>query len=250
MGRQTEKPPEGYLTDSQAAQALGISLTRVRRLRAKRELPIWRSPENGAVWVEEIALRDALMEEEEVEGATTKHELRTLVGESLYRARRAEKELERLHSFLGLDAPRLPTSEVEIQGLLEEARRLIQRVPCVVPTEELFAWARRFMAMNEYFLSLVAHCTGQPEPWKVFLQLSTKLLWEIPEGELKKSYELMNAWAGLQAGQKNLRQAAYIYEVSEYGKARTEKVFPELCQREVDALFDTYLGIYKTPVLS
>ncbi len=246
MGRQTSSDiPAGYIRETTAATDLHISLPRLRDFRRRGLVKSHRAAK-GEVWVREEdvhSLRDSVDELGRFSGGRDLHEL-VLV--SLFRSRRVEAELERVQSLLGLDGPRLPTEKDEIVLLHEEATQLIRQAPLKLPDEEVFAWARRLFAMNEYYFSLVERHTGHKEPWRVYLILSTKLLWEIPQEELAKSYAKANVWACVMSAQKSLRHAAYFYEVERRGKETTRETLPELIETELDRLFDTYLGIYRT----
>lgn len=154
--------------------------------------------------------------------------------EAVERALRAEhlstalmERVGSLERLLGLDVPALKATPEEVLALVREAQSLLEKEEKTVFQEEVvFTWARRFLAMTEAYLTQVAVITGDTTSWAVFTRLGHRLSLHLTETAPNRyTRDLLQGY--LEAGRRNLRQAAYYNARDEYGADVATKLFPE-----------------------
>lgn len=125
-------------------------------------------------------------------------------------AKANERRLDELFKILGLKRIVLETTTTEVVSLYEKAQLALdtERMPTIGELEE---WAGIFYAIDESYLRLVQQCTASEEPWKLYLDLSTKYANGRKYEYFDAVPELRAAYDQLEAARRHLRVVAYMF---------------------------------------
>ena len=229
--------PEGYVGRHEAARMLGTVVDVVSRAVRKGELlPHYFKGRPGHFFKKDDIQAYQLARER----PRTDHprHATTLALQALAAARRNEDRLEKLYDHLGVDVIPLQRTEDAVLELYRSAS-----APITVADAHDKAWIRSwgdaFFGMDETYLQLVEHLTGDRTPWEVFLRRGQLLdEWLKKEGDVP----LVPAHRFLVSGLSHLRHVSYL-EVRRRGSAIAAGVTFDGRRTAVDEL---YALLYQT----
>lgn len=205
--RQGRSPSEDLVSLPTAARMLRVTARTVHAMCRQGLLdPIYKEGRSLKYFpVQEIAALAELRQQKMDLPAVATIAMRAFVT-----AKANERRLDELFRILGLKRKVLETTATEVASVYEQAIKAtdIDRMPTI---HELEDWAGTFYAIDEAYLRLVAQCTASEEPWKVFLDLATKLAnnrkWEY----FNAVPELRAAYDQLEAARRHLRIVSYMF---------------------------------------
>lgn len=204
-----------YLTVSETAEVLGVSASMVhvfdRRRLLESHYPDGRKAGKRFVADDVYALAELRAEHK----GDFMRRLPQIALKAAVTSRRVEKRLNELLEFLGLNDVVLSVEPGDVIELHRSVEALPRR-PRLEDEAEILAWAKKILAINEEYLDLIKMSTGDPYPWKPYLELG-RVLSAIAKGRTKSFIEHARA---------NLRNVAYFYERSYRGPREAEKMFP------------------------
>ena len=154
-------------------------------------------------------------------GSTDMNQVKGLALMALSAARRAEQRLDEVFAHLGLGITPLQRDADAVRKLYEEAKK----TPTLSELKDphfLRYIGGTFFAMDEVYLELVEHVTGDDEPWKVFMDFGnrvTRLLLDEEEPAV------FLAGKFFQAGRSHLRHVSYLQCRRMKGRRVAEVVF-------------------------
>lgn len=209
------------ITSEEAAEILGVdksSVTRMTRdglLRAK------------------LAGNANMYDPSEVHQLKTIRETNLSLAEVAARAARAEmaayrleRQVTQLLSVIGADIPSLdvtPEAVVSLHLRVQDAVQLTG-VPSV---DDVMSWAQTFQALSEEYFHVVADQFHTDEPWAPYLELSSKLIRDIPHVKLRNDLELNIAYNYLEMARRTMRQTMFFYVRTTSNKRIAYRLFPE-----------------------
>jgi len=147
-------------------------------------------------------------------------------------ARRAEDRVSYLMSMMGLEAPILPRDRSSVESLRSELEKEID-VGDVKKPEFLKNWGGIFFSIDEVYLELMAHVTGDPEPWRPFHNFGVKILRAIIYADDLNVYR---ASAYFRAARDHLNYVCYLHCRQMYGR----KIANTLFTRKTPAVDEIY----------
>ena len=212
-----------YLTLGETAKELKVSMNAVSRLSRLGVL----TPKNSTA-----GRRSLLFKLEDVENVKGLHgksielaEVAMLAKQASLSSKATERAVQRLMSVLGIDIPILFLDEASARDLLRRAQNEMS-FPGTQDVKNIMDWARTFYAMGEEHFQQLEMFTDDPEPWKLFTELAKKMCTSISTLALVDK-EMEMAYGYLNMARRSMRDAAYFYIRSKYGKARSDKTFPD-----------------------
>ena len=135
-------------------------------------------------------------------------QVKSLALQALSAARRTEQRLTDFAARLGLDIPPLPRHDSYVQELYDSADQ--QQVHPNIVTEVwwLRFWSDTFFGIDEVYLGLVAHVTGDKEPWRRFFDFSSYVirLMYLQRGAVPTHPKRV-----FEASREHLRYVGYMY---------------------------------------
>lgn len=140
-----------------------------------------------------------------------------MVMRALVASRRAEKKVDDLMFYLGFNEEALGTEKTEVVAFFIRAEESLKE-PKIHGPEDVRRWARKIQAITEEYLELVHAYTGEPEPWKVFLDLARQLASISEPGSPERVF--------MDHARANLRNVAYFYLRTYKGPRQADKAFP------------------------
>lgn len=206
--------PLALLTAAEAAAQLHITTTRLHALSRQRIIdPHY----HGAQHLFHPDDVQALAELLEAENALAPQHLSQMALRAAVSAKVTAARLEELMDYLGLTVEPLGLLPEDVIGLFYESQDLLQTG--VLPSEEeTMRWARRLVAITEEYLELVHAYTGEPDPWRPYMDLG-KLLSGGAWSPKTRAY--------LTHARTNLRHVAYFYERGQHGARVAGRRFPD-----------------------
>lgn len=215
---------EGTVTRQEAAEILEVSASMVSHLTREgilRPKMVDGQSYGGRVYydAEEVsALKEAR------ERKQTLPAVADTAAQAWAAARIAQRRIEVLEKLLGLKVPSLPDDAESIQALHLQAEDDIKRV--INGADRVNFWADKFFAICESYLHRVSDVMGTDEPWKVYLELSTRLksLQDLDSSE-SDPFEQM-AYKRLHTSVERLRRSIFIYCLQRWGKQKAFSFFP------------------------
>lgn len=219
------QPPQGLLHITEAAQLLGLT-TRTLSNYAKRGIliPVTLAP-RGPMYFQQtsISALAALLNE----GADMSN-IAAIAMQAYVSSRATAKALEELHEYLGLRRTALEVTEEGVLSVYARAQAGVEDTSPLPPdVATLREWAAVFFAIDESYLQLVRRLTGSEEPWKVFVDLSVKLLNTKQMASLLEHPELKSALTYLRAASGNLRNVSYFSCRQLHGHSVAEEIFSD-----------------------
>jgi len=168
---------------------------------------------------EVVALLEVLREGRDLPAVTT------MAMRAFIRAEICEKKLNDLLSFLGFTSIPLETSARGVLELYERAKGFHDLDAGLSDAGQVFHFAKELLAMTEEYLRLVAHHTGDGEPYAVYLKACAKIAELAPAPRLLYDHELAAAYGYVASARRHVRSLAYFYVRSEYGRDVADKSF-------------------------
>ena len=137
-------------------------------------------------------------------------------------ARRTQGHLDRLCAALMLEQPRGPLSVEELRALWVHVNRDLRRRRRF-SLEEIEAWTKRFMSIDEAVFHGLRRHTENEQPWLPFIRLGLRIMEEqsIERMNISTKYVLQ----AFDYARRNLRNAAFTYSAETQGMYRTRKAF-------------------------
>jgi len=215
MGRQL---PPGYLTRHEVAKELNITLNTVDALSRQGALaPKLLKGIRGRVF-----RRDEVREARaKLEGRTDLHTLKAQVLAALSTARRCEERLSEVYDRLGFDIDPLDRTESAVLSLYRE----VQHEPALSDVR-FPGWLRRwrgvFFSIDEHYLELVEHLTGNKEPWAPYLRFANAVARLIHE---EQEDALTFAARPFFSSLEHLTHVSYMYCRHRHGVSIANVVF-------------------------
>lgn len=210
-----------YVTPLEASELLGVTVAQVHTLNRNGLLeahyPEGRRPKGlaGKKFLREDVLTLAELREQSKGALLLK--LPQLALRAIVSSKRVERRLDEITRYLGLNDRVLGTEKDDVLGLFLRAENFL-RNPKVRSEEEALDWAKNLLAMTEEYLELTEAHSGQPEPWRVFLELAKTLSQECSPGTAARMY--------LDHARSNLRRVSYFHLRSAKGSKEADRVFP------------------------
>lgn len=139
-------------------------------------------------------------------------------------SRSLERSVRRISAAIGADVP-LPdlsrgavlSTYLKVEDALKEHR--------FREVNEVTEWSRLFLSAGEEYFEAVEQHTGDPEPWKKYLDLAAKIRKEAPVSIADA--EMTVAYNYFAMASRFMRQAAYFYVRNRHGLPTANKLFPE-----------------------
>jgi hypothetical protein len=202
MSEKIQGSAGGYLTVPEAAKLLGVKSAQVLHLQKQRYLdPHYPNGRKGGMhFLEEDVITLAELRNETRESMTQK--LPRLAMRAIVTSRRTERQLEQLLHYLGLDAPPLPADREGILVLHHKLNSWIELGAKPDPKKAL-ELARCLLALTEEYLEAAVAATGDPEAWKLYIELGGELSKRLDERDALRLY--------VEHARRNVRSAAYFY---------------------------------------
>lgn len=206
-----------YMTKAEAAEALGVSPSMVDVFDRKQLLAAHYP--DGVKTGKKFLAEDVFVLAElraEFQGDFLRR-LPQIAMRAAAAARRTEKKLDEVMTFLGLNDTVLSLETEAVVTLHLRAEKMLREAGSATETE-VFDWARKLVAMNEEYFELVQlHC-GDPEPWRPYLDLAKALAKRASPGTKARVF--------LEHGRANVRNAAYFFERGARGAREANRRFP------------------------
>jgi hypothetical protein len=145
------------------------------------------------------------------------------------------KRIDRISDLLGLDLPALETDETSVVRLYIEAQdfELEEKIPTSL--EEIRRWAATLFSIDESYLRLIEHYTGNPEPWQPFFDLVQRITETAPPRSMIRRRDVEAGYAYLEAARRHFRGVMYFFYRSKHGQRAADRAFPEMDDRGIDA---------------
>jgi excisionase family DNA binding protein len=198
MGRQ---PPDDYIDRTEAARILGVSV-RTLDTWVHKNLIVPHSFTGNKVRF----LRSDVFSLLQAGG--DRHfdlaQVKTLALAALATARRNEQRMVELYAHLGMEILPLPRDEHSIRALYADVRLGVEPTR-VHDTDWLQFWINAFFAIDEVYLELVTHLTGDREPWKVFHDFANAILHELAKSTAGRAPRVFRA------SRDHLRYVSYMH---------------------------------------
>lgn len=211
----------GRVNSAEAADILGVSRSSLQRMTRA-----------GRLRIAEYDGKKALYDEEEVhafaearEMGHTPANLVEIAQQAWAAARVAQKRVDKLERLLGLHVP--AAAQLGREGVLEfhaEAEAALEKV--INSERRINYWADRLFSICDAYLTRVAEVTGVLDPWRVYLELSEKLILSQDFENIQYEPGELLAYKRLYAARENLRKATFTYVLQKYGQQKAFKVFP------------------------
>jgi hypothetical protein len=179
MGRQ---PPADYIDGTETAKILGVHARTLSTMVRKNVIVPHSFQGNRKMFFLRSDVFALLQARGEGNGGDFM-QLKTLTLAALATARRNEQRMVELYAHLGMDILPLARDAYAVRMLYDEMRLGVEPLRARDP-DWLQFWTNAFFAMDETYLELVTHLTGDKEPWKVFHDFANGILRElIVDGE-------------------------------------------------------------------
>lgn len=154
--------------------------------------------------------------------------------------RSLERQVERLMHVVGATVPTLPTDEASVVALHIKAEDHLAEDPLILSAQEVLEWGKVFYNMGEEYFEVVLRHTGDQEPWKKYLDLASRIYENAPQAHVDAERE--EAYKYFAIGRRFMRQAAYFYVHTYYGRNTASQMFPEtksdIDERVIQMAFD------------
>jgi hypothetical protein len=151
---------------------------------------------------------------------------------ALSTARRVEAQLGELLSMMGLDSPILPRDRSSVESLRSELEKEVDDSDIRHP-DFLKTWGGIFFAIDETYLELVAHITGDPDPWRAFHNFGVRIMKAIIR---TNDVDMYRAAAYFRAARDHLGHVCYLHCRQMYGR----KIANTLFTRKTPAVDEIY----------
>ena len=211
----------GRVYAAEAAEILGVGLRTIQRMTQAKRLRIAEYEDKKALYDEEEvhALAEARTLDQTPAG------LLETVQQAWAAARVAQRRVETLERLLGLNVP--PAVSLDREGVLAlhaEAEATLEKV--INSEQKVNYWADRFFAICDAYLTRVTEVVGIKDPWRVYLELSEKLLLNQDFENIQYEPGEIIAYKRLYSSREHLRKAVFTYLLQNYGQQKAFKVFP------------------------
>lgn len=143
-------------------------------------------------------------------------------------ARATEKKVQQLFLMLGADTFRLGVEEDEVLQVYTKVCQLHQAEKKNLEADEVLELVQIFMAINEDYFVLVKKITGDPAPWRTFLETVQLLCEHMPREEFQYNKEKEAAYGLLNSARKHLYHVCYFFIRKNEGQEVVEKEFPRV----------------------
>jgi hypothetical protein len=199
---------QGTIGTNEAAIILGVSPRHVKRLAESGQL---------TRLVKKKGL-DAFSEDEVRELSSARSKARTAsvtALQALALAKRTERELREIKLLLCLDSVDLGVDKDAVVQLFVKVESI-----CAAGTIDLLetdVWIKTLLAIDDAYLSVVARCTGEPEPWEPYMKLA-QLLYEVTIGKERAKADY---------ARRNLRNVAFLYARRKLGAPKANQHFQD-----------------------
>lgn len=211
--------PDGYITRRAAAKELRVSLSTLERMVRRGTIIQHRFSGHKHQY---FLLADLqLLQLTSRERGTDLREVKAIALQALAAARLAERRLDSVYAFLGIDVPPLQRDADSVRGLYKEALQGSQTIQVRDPVW-LRYWSCCFFAMDDIYFMLVETVTDESEPWRIFVDFSSEIAQELTEEP-----EVARSLAGrfFEAARRSLFHAAYVHCRRSSGKAVANAAF-------------------------
>jgi hypothetical protein len=201
MAGKTQGSAGPYVTVAEAARLLGIGSDQVHHLDRGRLLE-GHYPEGrkaGKRFLEEDVHALVELRRETAGGLTPK--LPRLAMRAVLVSRRAERKVDRLLHYLGLDADPLPSDREGALAIHHRVDAWLRKGGSSDPST-LHELARTLLAITEEYLELVGQATGDPECWRIYFELGAMLAQKVDPNDPLRAY--------VEHARRNARNVAYL----------------------------------------
>lgn len=208
---------------NEAAEILGVTPARVYQMyREDLIRGVGRLRQDLQFSLEEVCALAELRESNESMGLGR---IRAQLVQLSARMTALERSMESMERVIGLRARRVGHSKIEIASLQAKAEKALEEP--ALELSDIREWSEVFMGLHEEFFDLLEVHTDDPEPWRLFLELSQKMYEDCPLAGRFKNEELLATRAELDVARSNLRQAAWAYVYKRRGSAFSRQEFPD-----------------------
>ncbi len=206
-----------YLTAGEAAKVLGVSAVQLHRL-CRDQLLEGSYPEGRRAGkrfrAEEVLVLKELRRDARTGGAM---KLLHLAMRAIVTSRRAERMVQEMAFYLGLDAPALPTDPASVAATHARVEGwLYARDPN--DRAEIRALTRILLAIGPEHLGLIARHAKAREPGRTYAELGAALAEAVEPGDDFRTH--------IEHARRSLRNAAYLYLRGAVGERRADAAFP------------------------
>lgn len=140
-----------------------------------------------------------------------------LAMKAIVTSRRAERRIEEIANYLGLDAPALSPDKEDVVLMYMKLQSFCAR-PSIKDQQEAIEMAKSLLGITEEYLSLVEQYTGDKEPWQLYTEVAKALAGQCSPGTDARGFA--------EHARRNLRNVAYFYLRSTRGAREAGKIFP------------------------
>lgn len=231
MAGKTQGSAGPYLTVAEVGKMLGVGSDRVHNLDRGRLLEA-HYPEGrraGKRFLEEDVL--TLIELWREAGGRLGPKLPNLVMRAVLTSRRAERKVDRLLHYLGLDADPLPSDREGALAVHHHVDAWLRQGSGDAST--VLPLARTLLAITEEYLELVVQATGDPEAWRLYFELGATLAQKVDANDPLRAY--------VEHARRNARHAAYLRLRSAKGVRHADRSMPG--ERYSDELMRAWPGL-------
>jgi hypothetical protein len=145
------------------------------------------------------------------------------------RSARNERKIDEILSLLGAKEERLPMEEWAIEKLFNKISSCLKKDLRTLSADEVFEWAKTFLAMDHEYLAVVTHFLKTSEPWFQPLLLGQKILDHAPRHLFSDRKDLEVVYGYFMFAFRSFRQESYFHCRTLTGSAKTAGLkFPDI----------------------
>lgn len=208
---------ESYLTVLEAAKELSVHPSQIHSWNRAGWLEAHYP--NGRLGGKRFRVEDVkeFQELRGLEKSGLRCKLPQLALKAIVTSRRAERRIEEIAHYLGLDAPALSLDKDDITSLYLKLQSFCA-YPVIKDQVEGIELAKTLLGITEEYLSLVEKYVGVTDPWEIYMESAKTLAAQCSPGTDARGFA--------EHARRNIRNVAYFYLRTNKGAHEAKRVFP------------------------